>query len=231
MTYTVGGLIQAADYNGFANDSGGQQHQCYLVNRQHRQRLGSDCISTCISGWHSHSHTMGYLGQQSGHSLAAIKAPPLTSRTQPVAGNTSVSWPMWPQTSTPLTTIEAMPQHQAQNTAHFLEPHQRPQPQDRDRQPGPSHLPIPSHSQISQCCRYFFNAGGLVKIMYGKSSTGTDHDRRLEHLGRSVRQHLFAGRVKVIQHNHCRSAYTGTTRLGGSGGTQTTLATPQVGTI
>jgi hypothetical protein len=69
--------------------------------------------------------------------------------------------------------------------------------------------------------RYFFNAGGIIRINYGKSSTGTDSDPDWNTLAGYVGSINLTGGAQTI----AAQAYTGTTRLGGSGGTQTTLAT------
>ena len=77
----------------------------------------------------------------------------------------------------------------------------------------------------ANAARFFFNAGGLVKLMYGKTSTGTDHDPDWNTLAGQCGDIFFSGRVNSTTNTIAGQAYTGTTRLGGSGGTQTTLAT------
>jgi hypothetical protein len=69
--------------------------------------------------------------------------------------------------------------------------------------------------------RYFFNAGGIVRIQYGKTSTGTDHDPDWNTLAGQCGVISLTGGAQTI----AGQAYTGTTRIGGTGGTQTTLAT------
>jgi hypothetical protein len=69
--------------------------------------------------------------------------------------------------------------------------------------------------------RYFFNAGGIIRINYGKSSTGTDSDPDWNTLAGYCGSINLTGGAQTI----AAQAYTGTTRLGGSGGTQTTLST------
>jgi len=73
--------------------------------------------------------------------------------------------------------------------------------------------------------RYFFNAGGLVRLQYGKSSTGTDHDPDWNTLAGQCGSIFFSGRVNATTNTIAGVGYTGTTRIGGGGGTQTTLAT------
>jgi hypothetical protein len=77
----------------------------------------------------------------------------------------------------------------------------------------------------ANAARYFFNGGGLIKLMYGKSSTGTDHDADWNTLAGQPGSIFFSGRVNSTTNTIAGQAYTGTTRIGGSGGTQTTLAT------
>jgi hypothetical protein len=69
--------------------------------------------------------------------------------------------------------------------------------------------------------RYFFNAGGIIRIQYGKTSTGTDHDPDWNQMAGWCGSINLTGFAQTIG----GQAYTGTTRLGGTGGTQTTLAT------
>ena len=73
--------------------------------------------------------------------------------------------------------------------------------------------------------RYFWNAGGLVRLQYGKSSTGTDNDADWNLFSGKVGSIYISGRVNSAAQTIAGTSYTGTTRIGGTGGTQTTLAT------
>jgi hypothetical protein len=73
--------------------------------------------------------------------------------------------------------------------------------------------------------RYFFNAGGIVRLKYGKSSTGTDTDADWNTFAGLCGSISLTGRVNGATQSIAAQAYTGTTRIGGTGGTQTTLAT------
>jgi hypothetical protein len=77
----------------------------------------------------------------------------------------------------------------------------------------------------ADAARYFWNAGGIVRIKYGKSSTGTDADPDWNNLAGQCGSINLTGRVNSASQTIAAQAYTGTTRLGGTGGTQTTLAT------
>mgnify|MGYP003340848830 CR=1 FL=1 len=73
--------------------------------------------------------------------------------------------------------------------------------------------------------RYFFNAGGIVRLAYSKSSTGTDKDPDWNTMAGYCGTINFTGRVNAAAQTIAGTSYTGTTRIGGTGGTQTTLAT------
>jgi len=73
--------------------------------------------------------------------------------------------------------------------------------------------------------RFFWNAGGIVRLKYGKSSTGTDNDPEWNQLAGWCGTINLTGRVAGAAQTIAGQSYTGTTRLSGTGGTQTTLAT------
>jgi hypothetical protein len=77
----------------------------------------------------------------------------------------------------------------------------------------------------ANAARFFWNAGGIVRLKFGKSSTGTDHDADWNTLAGQCGSINITGRVNSAAQTIAGQAYTGTTRIGGSGGTQTTLAT------
>jgi hypothetical protein len=71
--------------------------------------------------------------------------------------------------------------------------------------------------------RYFFNAGGRVRLQMSKTSSTTDIDPDWNAFVAKVGSIYITGAAasKTI----AGTAYTGTTRIGGTGGTQTTLST------
>jgi hypothetical protein len=73
--------------------------------------------------------------------------------------------------------------------------------------------------------RYFWNAGGRVRLQYGKTSTGTDIDPDWNTFAGYPGSLYITGRVNSAAQTIAGVSYTGTTRIGGSGGTQNTLAT------
>ena len=73
--------------------------------------------------------------------------------------------------------------------------------------------------------RYFWNAGGRVRLQFGKSSTGTDLDPDWNTFAGYPGSLYFTGRVNSAAQTIAGVSYTGTTRIGGTGGNQTTLTT------
>jgi hypothetical protein len=73
--------------------------------------------------------------------------------------------------------------------------------------------------------RYFWNAGGRVRLQYGKASTGTDIDGDWNAFAGLCGYINLTGRVNGTTQSIAGVSYTGTTRTDGAGGTQTTLAT------
>jgi hypothetical protein len=77
----------------------------------------------------------------------------------------------------------------------------------------------------ANAARFFWNAGGIVRLKYGKSSTGTDTDPDWNTFAGLCGSINLTGRVNGAAQTIAGTSYTGTTRIGGTGGTQTTLAT------
>jgi hypothetical protein len=73
--------------------------------------------------------------------------------------------------------------------------------------------------------RYFWNAGGRVRLQYGKTSTGTDLDPDWNTFAGQPGSIYITGRVNSAAQTIAGVSYTGTTRIGGTGGTQAILAT------
>jgi hypothetical protein len=223
MTYSVGGLIQATDYNGFVSDSANNVNAVWSTGSTDKG-WGQTAISNVSVGgtvtatqWASLVNTLSSMGSQTGTTL--------TSRTAPVAGNTIT---VLSNVATDInnittnrgnavasgTTISAFSGTTSKTTATGS---------------GGSAWTITFTHTVTfasaAAARYFWNAGGLVKIMYGKTSTGTDHDPDWNTLAGQCGSIFISGRVNGASQTIAGQAYTGTTRIGGTGGTQTTLAT------
>lgn len=223
MSYTVGGLIEATDYNGFVAVSANNINAVWGTGSGDKGWGQTNISQVAVGGtvtatqWATLVANLATAGQQTNSTL--------TSRTQPVAGNTiSILANVAADINTITnnrgnaaasgTTIGTFTGTTSKTTATGS---------------GTTAWTITFTHTVtfasSDAARYFFNAGGLVKLMYGKSSTGTDHDPDWNTLAGQCGNIFFSGRVNGTSQTIAGQAYTGTTRLGGTGGTQTTLTT------
>jgi hypothetical protein len=220
MTYSVGGLIQATDYNGFVSTTSGANVNNVWGTGSGNSGWGQTALGTVSAGgtvtatqWASLVNTISSMGSQTGTTITARTAP-TTGQTIAVLaaintdltnittnrGNAAASGTQVGTFSGTTSKTTATGSGQTAWTITFTHT-----------------VTFPSADQT----RYFFNAGGIIRINYGKSSTGTDHDPDWNSLAGWCGSINITGGAQTI----AGQAYTGTTRLGGSGGTQTTLAT------
>ena len=224
MTYSSGGLIQATDYNGFVSTTAGANINDVWGTGSADKGWGQTAISTVSAAgtvtatqWATLVNNLASMGSQTSTTL--------TSRTAPTAGQTISILSALNTDITSCTTnrgnaaasgtaISAFSGTTAKTTATGSG-------QASWTITFTHTITFPSANQA----RYFWNAGGLVKIMYGKSSTGTDHDADWNTLAGQCGAIYISGRVNSAAQTIAGTSYTGTTRVGGTGGTQTTLAT------
>lgn len=223
MSYTVGGLIEATDYNGFVA-TGANNINAIWGTGSGDKGWGQTAIAQVSVGgtvtatqWATLVANLATAGQQTSSSL--------TSRTQPVAGNTIA---ILANVATDINTI-TLNRGNAAASGTTIGTFSGTTSKTTATGSGTAAWTITFTHTVTfanaDSARYFFNAGGLVKIMYGKSSTGTDHDADWNTLAGQCGNIFFSGRVNGTSQTIAGQAYTGTTRLNGTGGTQTTLAT------
>lgn len=223
MTYTAGSLIEAADYNGFVNNSANNINAIWSTGSGDKG-WGQTTISTVSAGatvtatqWATLVANLATAGQQTSSTL--------TSRTQPVAGNTIT---ILANVATDINTVT----NNRGNAAAIGTEYgvfSGTTSKTTATGSGQSAWTITFTHTLTfasaDAARYFFNGGGIVKLQYGKSSTGTDHDPDWNTLAGQCGSINFTGRVNSNAQLIAGTTYTGTTRIGGTGGTQTTLAT------
>jgi len=223
MTYTVGGLIQATDYNGFVATSGNNINAVWGTGSgdsgwgQTNINQISAGVTVTATQWATLVANLATAGQQTSSTL--------TSRTQPVAGNVIA---ILANVATDINTI-AQIRGSAAAAGTTIGTFSGTTSKTTATGSGQSAWTItfthtvtfPSADQA----RYFFNAGGLVKIMFGKSSTGTDHDPDWNTFAGECGNIFLSGHVRDTAQTIAGVSYNGVTRIGGTGGTQTTLAT------
>jgi hypothetical protein len=219
MTYVTGGLIEASDYNTFqtnlnaiwstgSGDSGWGQTAISAVS------TGGVVTAT---NWATLVNNLSVTGAQSTTTITARTAPvtgnvvailanvsaDITSCTTN-RGNATSSGTQFGTFSGTTSKTTATGSGQAAWTITFTHT-----------------VTFPSADQA----RYFWNAGGLVRLQYGKTSTGTDTDPDWNTLAGWCGSIYISGRVNSTAQTIAGVSYTGTTRIGGTGGTETTLAT------
>jgi hypothetical protein len=221
MTYSSGGLIQASDFNGFVSTGTPDINDIWSTGATD-SGWGQTALSTVSIGgtvtatnWASLVNTLASMGSQTATTITSRSAPTAgqtisvlaavstditncnTNRANAAAvGSTSTTWTGSSAKTTTTGTGNAVWSITWTQTVTF-----------------------PSADQA----RYFFNAGGRVYLTMNKSSTGTDND---------ADWNTFIGLVGTISVTGIAGAktlggvsYTGTSRQGGTGGTQTTLST------
>jgi hypothetical protein len=223
MSYTTGGLIEATDYNGFVN-TGANNINKFWSTGTGDSGWGQTSISTVSPGgtvtatqWATLVANLATSGSQTSSTL--------TSRTQPVAGNIIT---VLANVSTDINTVTNNRGNAAASGTEFGT-FSGTTSKTTATGSGTTGWTITFTHTVTfadaNSARYFFNAGGIVRLQYGKSSTGTDHDPDWNTLAGQCGSINFTGRVNSTSQTIAGQAYTGTTRLNGTGGTQTTLAT------
>ena len=223
MTYTVGSLIEAADYNGFANASANNINAVWSTGSGDKG-WGQTALSTVSIGgtvtatsWAALVANLATAGSQTDSTL--------TARTQPVTGNVIA---ILANVATDINTITLNRGNAAASGTEYGVFSGTTSKTSATGSGQAAWTITFTHTVTfasADAARYFWNAGGIVRLKYGKSSTGTDHDADWNTLAGFCGTINLTGRVNGAAQTIAAQSYTGTTRLSGTGGTQTTLAT------
>lgn len=224
MTYSTGGLIQAADYNGFANDTAGANLNGIWGTGSGDKGWGQTALSTVSAGgtvtatqWAGLVNNLAAAGSQT--------ATTLTSRSAPTAGQTISILAALNTDLTSITNNRGNAAGSGSEYGTFTGTTSK----TTATGTGPVSWTITFTHTVTfasaNALRFFFNAGGIVRLKYGKSSTGTDTDPDWNTFAGLCGSINLTGRVNAAAQTIAGTSYTGTTRIGGTGGTQTTLAT------
>lgn len=218
MTYSVGGLIQAADYNGFVSTNVGAN-----VNAVWNSAYGQTALATVSTGgtvtatnWASLVNTTASLG---AHTNTAI-----TARSAPTTGATIA---VLSAVNTDLTNIFNNRYNAVSVGTQFTGWTGTNSKTTQTGSSGGAAWTITFTNVVTwtsaAAANYFFNAGGLIKIDVAKSSTGLTGDPEWNDLAGTLCGDIYisgAAASKTI----AGTAYTGTTKIGGTG-VPTTLST------
>lgn len=215
MTYVSGGLIQAADYNGFVATSANNINTIWSTGSGDKgwgqTAIGQVAIGGTVTAtqWATLVANLATSGQQTSSTL--------TSRTQPVAGNVIAIL------ANVATDINTVTNNRGNAAAIGTEVGTFTGAVSKTTTTGSGQAAWTiTFTQTltfasADAARYFFNAGGIVKLQYGKTGGTTDHDPDWNSLASSVGSINFTGRVNANSQLIAGTTYTGTTRIGGSG--------------
>jgi hypothetical protein len=221
MTYSSGGLIQAADYNGFVSTNVGAN-----VNATWNTAYGQTALATVSTGgtvtatqWASLVNTTASLGAHTNTTITARTAPTTGATINVLAAvNTDLTnifnnrfnavsngtqYTAWTGTNSKTTATQGSPPGLGQpwtitftNTVTWAS---------------------------SAAASYFFNAGGRIKIDVSKTATGATGDPEWNDLANTLCGDIYISGLATA-HTIAGVAYTGTTKVGGTG-TPNTLST------
>lgn len=224
MTYSSGGLIQATDYNGFVSTTVGSNLNDIWGTGSGDKGWGQTPLSTVSAGgivtatnWASLVNILASAGSQTSTTLTSRSAPTtgqtigilanvaadLTSVTTnrgnaAASGTTSSTWTGNVAKTAATGTTNASWTIVWTQTVTFAS---------------------------ANAARYFWNAGGLIRLDMSKSSTGTDKDPDWNTFVGTVGTLYFSGRVNGAAQTIAGTSYTGLTRVGGSGTPSPNLTT------
>jgi hypothetical protein len=220
MTYSSGGLIQATDYNGFADTTVGANVNATWGTGVTSAGYGQTAVSTVAAAgtvtatqWASLVNTISSMASHQGTTITARSAPTAGTLIQILAAvNTDITncynnrgnavangtqFTGWTGTnSKTAATSGATWTITFTNTVTFAS---------------------------AAAARYFFNAGGRIKIDVSKTSTGATGDPEWNDLANTLCGDIFITGGAYSQ-TIAGVVYTGTTKSGGTG-TPNTLAT------
>lgn len=216
MTYSTGGLIQASDYNGFVQDTVGANINNVWGPGSGDSGWGQSNVANVATAatvtatqWATLNSTISTMGSQTGVSI--------TSRTSPVAGNL-IS--VLANVNTDISNITTYRGNAAGvGTTSSTWTGNTAKTASTAAASGGwtitfTHvITFPSANQA----RYFFNAGGLIRLDMNKSSTGTDKDPEWNTFVGTVGSLYLSGRVNNANQTIAGTVYNGFTRSGGSG--------------
>ena len=224
MTYTVGGLIQATDYNGFASTtSGANVNNVWGVGATDTGYGQSTTLSTVSTGAVVTATQWASLNSRIS-SMASHQGTTITSRANPVAGGVIG---ILAALNTDLTSITNNRGNAAASGSQFTG-WTGTSSKTTGTGSGNAAWTITFTHTITwasaAAARYFFNAGGRIKWECSKTSTGTDADEEWNDLANTLVGDIFITGGTGTQ-TIAGTAYTGTTKSGGTGTPSTLLTT------
>jgi hypothetical protein len=222
MTYTAGSLIEATDYNGFvANNAGANLNDIWSTGASDKGYGQTALTTVSAAGTVTAAQWAGLVNNIS--TMASQQGTSITSRTAPTAGNTIA---ILAALNTDLTNLTSNRNNAAASGTEVVS-WSGSSAKTSATGSGTSAWTITFTHTIAfssaNAARYFFNAGGRIRWRVGKSSTGTLADPEWNDLASTLCGAIFITGAAASK-NIASTAYTGTTKVGGTG-TPNTLST------
>jgi hypothetical protein len=220
MTYVAQGLIQATDYNGFANNTAGANVNSIWGPGTGDSGYGQpSTLATVVATAEVAAPAWSNLNNRIT-SMANQQDTAITSRTNPVAGDTITILSNLNTDLTNLTTNRGNAAASGTTNGTWSGTTSK----TTNTGTGTDAWTITWTHTVTfdnaDSARYFWNAGGLVRVDMNKSSTGTTADDFWNTFAGQVGTLYFSGRVNSALQTIAGVTYNGTTRIGGSGGTE-----------
>lgn len=221
MSYTVGGLIEATDYNGFVSTNANANVNDIWSTGSANKGYGQTALATVPVGgvvtatqWANLVNTISSMGSHQGTTI--------TSRVAPVVGNTIE---ILAALNTDLTNLTTSRGNAAASGTQFTA-WTGTSSKTTDTGSGSDPWTITFTHTITwasaDAARYFFNAGGRIKWETSKTSDVTVADAEWNDLANDLVGDIYiTGGAQTI----AATSYTGTTKIGGTGSPDTLLTT------
>jgi hypothetical protein len=223
MTYSLGGLIQATDYNGFASTtSGANVNNVWGVGATDSGYGQSTTLATVSAGGTVTATQWASLVNRIS-SMASHQGTTITARTAPVAGNVIA---VLAAVNTDLTAVTNARGNAAASGTQFTG---WTGTSSKTSTTGSGTTPWTitfTHTVTwasADAARYFFNAGGRIKWETSKTADATASDTEWNDLANTLVGDIYITGGTGTQ-TIAAVAYTGTTKVGGTG-SPTTLTT------
>ena len=218
MTYSSGGLIQAADYNGFVSTAVGANLNAVL-----NTAYGQTAVAT-VSTAGTVTATQWASLVNSTTSMGAHTNTALTARAAPTTGATIN---ILAAVNTDLTNIFTNRYNAVSVGSQFTGWSGTNSKTSQTGTSGGAVWTITFVNTVTwtsaAAATYFFNAGGLIKIDVSKSPTGLTGDPEWNDLATTLCGDIYISGLAAA-HTIAGVSYTGTTKTGGTG-TPATLST------
>jgi hypothetical protein len=213
MTYSVGGLIQDTDYNGFVNTTPNANINGVWSTGSTSSGWGQSAVSTVSVGgtvtatqWATLVNTIASMANHTGTTI--------TSRSAPVSGSlisilTAVNTDLTNITTNRVNAVAVGSQFTGWSGTNSVTANTSGATWTR------TFVNTITWSSAN-AARYFFNAGGLIKIDVSKTSTGNTGDPEWNDLAGTLCGDIWVSGIGTA-HTIAGTSYTGITKIGGTG--------------